>query len=135
MQGAGAVELVPWPHANQAHEWAQSIQADFDLPLKVVWTRLTDYARIQPTTEVYPPACLLYSLHASISTALLHCLLCMCSDNQRHEQYRGSICLGLSSALEQGYYRCGCAGCGNICMALVCFALPLQRAVIPLHSC
>ena len=77
MQGAGAVELVPWPHANQAHEWAQSIQADFDLPLKVVWTRLTDYARIQPTTEVCPPhACFVFCMQPSVRLCCIACRVC-----------------------------------------------------------
>ena len=33
-QGAGAIELIPWPHADQAHEWSQSIQSDFSLHIQ-----------------------------------------------------------------------------------------------------
>jgi len=52
MQGAGAIELIPWPHAEQAHEWAQSIAADFDLHVQVAWTRLTDVSHLHYHTEV-----------------------------------------------------------------------------------
>lgn len=52
VQGAAAVELVPWPHADQAHEWAQSIQTDFGLPIQVSWTRLGDVSNLHYHTEV-----------------------------------------------------------------------------------
>ncbi|KAL0039375.1 hypothetical protein WJX79_005487 [Trebouxia sp. C0005] len=51
-QGAGAIELIPWPHAEQAHEWAQSLAADFDLHVQVAWTRLTDVSHLHYQTEV-----------------------------------------------------------------------------------
>lgn len=51
-QGAGAIELIPWPHAEQAHEWAHSIAADFDLHVQVAWTRLTDVSHLHYHTEV-----------------------------------------------------------------------------------
>lgn len=65
MQGAGAVELVPWPHADQAHEWAQSIQADFSLPLQVAWTRLSDVSNLHYHTEVKQ-----FSSHCSLQHVL-----------------------------------------------------------------
>ena len=52
MQGAGAIELVPWPHADQAHEWSQSIQSDFSLNIQVAWTRLSDVSNLHYHTEV-----------------------------------------------------------------------------------
>ena len=52
MQGAGAIELVPWPHADQAHEWSQSIQSDFSLDIQVAWTRLSDVSHLHYHTEV-----------------------------------------------------------------------------------
>ena len=52
MQGGAAVELVPWPHAEQAHEWAQSIQSHFSLNIHVAWTRLTDASHLHYHTEV-----------------------------------------------------------------------------------
>lgn len=66
VQGAGAVELVPWPHADQAHEWAQSIQSDFSLPMQVAWTRLSDVSNLHYHTEVstaslQPEKCVYYT--------------------------------------------------------------------------
>ena len=66
-QGAGAIELVPWPHADQAHEWAQSIQSDFSLPIQVAWTRLDDVSHLHYHTEVclrklLPFACMFVTL-------------------------------------------------------------------------
>ena len=54
-QGAGAIELIPWPHADQAHEWAQSIQADFSLNIQVAWTRLTDPSHLSYHKQVELP--------------------------------------------------------------------------------
>ncbi len=43
--------------ALQAHEWAQSIAADFDLHAQVAWSRLTNASHLHYHTEVRDTQC------------------------------------------------------------------------------
>ena len=78
VQGAGAVELVPWPHADQAHEWAQSIQSDFSLPIQVAWTRLSDVSNLHYHTEVQDHFSLMYVCDVSVTIQRYSIISCVC---------------------------------------------------------